>query len=144
MRSKRETQHHIGYATLYDGEGTQYIIHSALLFTPLNVQAYIIVIPYYDQCIPVGHRNVREAMKMQSARDTPITFRKKRAVRTTENRVLSKAAVLTPPSAADHPPRDRVTASSSGSGARGVKRKATGTVTAPRKVLQLHNYFSRV
>ena len=84
-------------------------------------------------------------MKMQSARDTPITFRKKRAVRT-ENRtpLLSKAAVLTPPSAADHPPRDRVAASSSGSGARGVKRKATGTVTAPRKVLQLHNYFSRV
>ena len=121
-------------------------VYSTLYTLPCSLLPcmYRHIIPCYDQCIPVGHRNVREAMKMQSARDTPITFRKKRAVRTTENRVLSKAAVLTPPSAADHPPRDRVTASSSGSGARGVKRKATEAVTAPRKVLQLHNYFSRV
>ena len=143
MRSKRETQHHIGYATLYDGEGI-YTVHYTLCLALYSPACIGIHYYRYDQCIPVGHRNVREAMKMQSARDTPITFRKKRAVRTTENRVLSKAAVLTPPSTADHPPRDRVAASSSGSGARGVKRKATGTVTAPRKVLQLHNYFSRV
>lgn len=86
---------------------------------------------------------MRELIKRKSARETPITFRKIRVPSTTENRTPQiKLSDCTTGSA-------QCSTSTPGSGtgssiSRGVKRRATGLTVPPRKVLQLHNYFSRV
>lgn len=89
---------------------------------------------------------MRELIKRKSARETPLTFRKKRVPSTTENRTPQiKLSDCTTGTTAVH----QCSTSTPGSGtggsvSRGVKRRATGSTVPPRKVLQLHNYFSRV
>ena len=115
-KNKSETTDFVGTAVLYEEEGTNVIDYE-----------HTTIIIYVLSHVFVGHCNVRETIQRQLARDTPITFRKKRAPSTTEKR--------TPPSRATPSGTDI---------RRGTKRRATGSVVPSRKVLQLHNYFSKV
>lgn len=111
-------------------------VHTHNTFLHVHIMKYICV----------GHRNVRELIKRKSTSDTPITFRKKRVPSMTENRTPQiKLSDCTTGSATVHQCSTSTPGSGTGSSiSRGVKRRATGLTVPPRKVLQLHNYFSKV
>ena len=131
-----------------------YMPHIYIHVLCVCVATYVYI---YIYTLHVGHNNVREAMKGLSAKDTSIEFRKKRAPSTMENRtpLSEKAIKFSPQSLSDctttktsgHTCSSVAPTSNSSGGTcsnRGLKRKATGSVVPPRKILQLHNYFNKV
>lgn len=119
-----------------------YIVYMYLYVTDCRLHdqqhEHICISVWLADHFPTGHMKAREAMTKHTVRETPLSFRKKRAPTTSdENR---QALKLTPTITSRTPAAKRT---SSSGGSRGLKRKATGIATTPHRVLQLHNYFTK-